>query len=85
MMDAHDNYHISVSSGDFARTIGIPTVVTVQGVDKEIKTVDFDITQEESRALYANGVRAGAGFLEKWDFAEWKKNYRSGITETKKR
>jgi NTE family protein len=85
MMDAHDNYHISVSSGDFARTIGIPTVVTVQGVDKEIKTVDFDITQVESRALYANGVRAGAGFLEKWDFAEWKKNYRSGITETKKR
>ena len=84
MMDAHDNYHISMSTGDYDRTVGIPTVVTVDGVDKEIKTVDFDITQEESQALYDNGVRAGAAFLEKWDFAEWKKKYRSKIGETKK-
>jgi hypothetical protein len=70
--------------GDFARAIGIHTVVTVQGVDKEIKPVDFDITQEESRALYANGVGAGAAFLEKWDLAEWKKKYRTGTAETKK-
>jgi len=84
MMDAHDNYHISISTGDFARTIGIPTVVNVNGAEEEIKTVDFDITQEKSRALYNNGVRAGAAFLNKWDFAEWKKKYRSGISGTNK-
>ena len=83
-MDAHDNYHISISTGDYDRTVGIPTMVTVNGADKEIKTVDFDITQEESQALYDNGVRAGAAFLKKWDFVEWKKKYRSGISQTKK-
>jgi NTE family protein len=76
MMDAHDNYHISISTGDYDRTIGIPTVVTVNGIEEEIKTVDFDITPEKSRALYDNGVKAGAGFLKKWDFVEWKKKYR---------
>jgi len=85
MMDAHDSYHISISTGDYDRTVGIPTVVTVRGVEEEIKTVDFDISQEKSQALYDNGVRAGAAFLEKWDFAEWKKKYRSGIAEPKKR
>jgi NTE family protein len=84
MMDAHDNYHISMSTGDYDRTVGIPTVVAVGGVEEEIKTVDFDISQEKSQALYDNGVRVGAAFLEKWDFAEWKKKYRSGITKTKK-
>lgn len=78
MMDAHDNYHISMSTGDYDRTIGIPTVVTVNGVEEEIKTVDFDISREKSQALYENGVKAGAEFLDKWDFAEWKKKYRSG-------
>ncbi|MGE5840107.1 MAG: patatin-like phospholipase family protein [Deltaproteobacteria bacterium] len=76
MMDAHDNYHVSISKGDYDRTIGIPTVVSVKGVQREIKTVDFDITQDESRALYENGGKAGAAFLKKWDFAEWKKKYR---------
>ena len=31
MMDAHDNYHISNSKGDFERTIGIPTVINLNG------------------------------------------------------
>ena len=81
MMDAHDNYHISISTGDYDRTVGIPTAISLNGVEKEVKTVDFDITQDESQALYENGVKAAAGFLKKWDFAEWKKKYRSGITE----
>ena len=38
MLDAHDSYHISNSSGDYQRTIGIPTVVKIDGEDKEIKT-----------------------------------------------
>jgi NTE family protein len=76
MMDAHDNYHISKSEGDFERTIGIPTVVRVKGMEKEIKTTDFDITQQDSNALFQNGVGAAKKFLKSWDFEEWKKKYR---------
>jgi NTE family protein len=76
MMDAHDNYHISKSKGDYDRTIGISTVVKVNGTEKEIKTVDFDMTREESAALYENGVKAAKGFLKTWDFDQWKKDFR---------
>ena len=55
MMDAHDNYHISRTRGDFDRTIGIPTVVKINGREKEIKTTDFDITRDESIVLFNNG------------------------------
>ncbi|MGD8433395.1 MAG: patatin-like phospholipase family protein [Syntrophobacterales bacterium] len=76
MLDAHDSYHISKSKGDYDRTIGIPTVVTVNGVEKEIGTTDFNITQEESQALYENGVNVAKNFLKTWDFEEWTKKYR---------
>ncbi|MGD8371508.1 MAG: patatin-like phospholipase family protein [Syntrophobacterales bacterium] len=76
MLDAHDSYHISKSKGDYDRTIGIPTVITLNGVEKEIGTTDFNITQEESQALYENGVRVAKEFLMKWDFNKWKKKYR---------
>jgi NTE family protein len=76
MLDAHDNFHISKSKGDYARTIGIPTVITINGMEKEIGTTDFGITQEESQALYENGVRVAKEFLATWDFDEWKKKYR---------
>lgn len=76
MLDAHDNYHISKSKGDFDRTIGIPTIVSVNGIEKEIGTTDFNITQEESQTLFENGVKAAKQFLKKWDFEKWKKKYR---------
>jgi len=76
MMDAHDNYHISKSKGDYDRTIGIPTVVKVKGAEKEIKTVDFDMTREESDALYENGAEAAKKFIKGWDFEQWKKRHR---------
>jgi NTE family protein len=76
MMDAHDNYHISRSKGDYDRTIGIPTVVNVNGVEKEIKTVDFSLTQEEGQALYENGFKAAEAFLRNWNFERWVKEYR---------
>ncbi|MDA2928016.1 hypothetical protein MYX78_12445 [Acidobacteria bacterium AH-259-G07] len=63
MMDAHDSYHISNSKGDDERTIGIPTVVKLRGAEKEIKTTDFNITREESEALYKNGVKVAKDFL----------------------
>jgi NTE family protein len=76
MMDAHDNYHISNSKGDFDRTIGIATIIDLNGVQTEIKTTDFDITQEQSQALYENGVEAGKKFLATWDFDAWVEKYR---------
>jgi NTE family protein len=76
MIDAHDNFHISKSKGDYDRTIGISTMINVDGRDKEIKTIDFDITKEESRLLFGNGERAAKEFLRAWDFEEWKKKYR---------
>ena len=76
MLDAHDSYHISKSKGDFDRTIGIPTVITVNGMAKGIGTTDFGITQKESQALYDNGVEVAKKFLATWDFDEWKRNYR---------
>jgi NTE family protein len=79
MMDAHDNYHISQSKGDYDRTIGIPTVVKVNGVEKEIKTVDFSLTREESQGLYENGFKAAEAFLMTWDFEKWVRRYRLGV------
>ena len=76
MLDAHDTYHISKSAGDYDRTIGIPTVININGMQKEIGTTDFGITQEENQALYDNGVEVAKRFLDTWDFGEWKKKYR---------
>jgi len=62
--------------GDYDRTIVIPTIVSVNGIEKEIGTTDFNITQEESQTLFENGVKAAQQFLMKWDFEKWKKKYR---------
>jgi len=77
MMGAHDNYHISVSKGDYARTIGIGTVVKTAVGDKEIKTTYFDITPEETEKLYQNGYQAARDFLTQWSFEDWKRKFRS--------
>ncbi len=82
MMDAHDSYHISRSKGDFDRTIGIPTTVQHNGIERDVKAIDFDITQEEGEALYQNGYNKGKEFLSTWNFDAWKKHYRSGASLT---
>lgn len=79
MMDAHDKYHVTKTSGDLDRTIGISTVVTINDRTREIKTTDFDITGEESIALFQNGVKEGQRFLSAWDFDRWKQAYRSTV------
>jgi NTE family protein len=76
MMEAHDNYHISKSKGDYQRTIGIPTTIKQAGLSKEIKTIDFDISREDSEALFQNGVKSAKEFFKKWDFEKWKKRFR---------
>lgn len=76
LIEGHDNYHISVSKGDYDRTIGIPVTVDINGRKKKIGTVDFDISSKESKALFENGFKAATGFLAKWNFNAWKKKYR---------
>jgi NTE family protein len=77
MLEAHDNYHISVSKGDLTRTIRIPTAISTNGGTKNIKTTDFDITKEESEKLFQNGVGAAKDFLESWKFESYKEKYRN--------
>lgn len=79
LLDGHDNYHISVSHGDNDRTIHIPTTVRVGKGEIKISTTDFNITGEESRALFNNGLKAAQDFLSSWDFAAWKKKYREKL------
>ncbi len=56
MMEAHDGYYIFESKGDFDRTIGISTVVKFNnGTEKQIRTSDFDVTQEEIDLPYQHG------------------------------
>jgi NTE family protein len=77
MIEAHDNFHISRSKGDYDRTIRIPTTIVLDHGVKEIKTVDFDITTEESKLLFNNGENAASEFLKSWDFETWIKKYRT--------
>lgn len=77
LLDGHDNFHISRSHGDYDRTIGISTNIVINGIEKKIGTVEFDITEEESNALYKNGFNAAESFLNTWDFNAWKKKYRA--------
>ncbi len=77
MLSAQDNTHISVSSGDFARTVFTSVNINAGGKDKTLGAADFNITEEESLAMYSNGIKAGRSFLEKWNFTEWKQKYRN--------
>jgi len=76
MISGNDNYHIEVSCGDYDRSICIATTIQAGDQKKIIGTVDFDITPEESLALFDNGMQAGKAFLQEWDFDAWKKKYR---------
>ena len=77
LLKACDNTHISESKGDLMRSILIPCEVKVHGKRKEIKSTDFDITPEETQALFMNGYNAATNFLKKWNFDVWKRAYRS--------
>lgn len=73
-LDAVDNSHLS--EGDYERTIRILTAVEKDGEKRRISAVDFDISQEESRALFENGWSAAERFLQNWNFERWKRKYR---------
>lgn len=76
MIEANDNFHISHSSGDFQRSIMIPTKIHIGQESKTIRTTDFDITPDEGMALANNGRHAAEQFLQEWSFEGWKSKYR---------
>lgn len=76
LLDAGDNFHISRSKGDYARSILIPSTIQRKGEKKNISTTDFDITKEESLALFENGYQAASQFLSTWSFSSWIQTYR---------
>lgn len=76
LLDAYDNYQISNTKGDRDRSIRISSIIQLKDESKTISTTDFDITKEESEALYQNGIHAAQSFLKHWNFAAWKAKYR---------
>lgn len=76
LLDANDNFHISRSKGDYERSILISSRIQQDGKDIRISTTDFDITKEESEALYQNGYDAGNAFIQSFDFPTWLRKYR---------
>lgn len=76
LLDAGDNFQVSNSKGDWARSILIPSNIMIDGEMNAISTTDFEITVQESEALFQNGLSAGKAFLEHWDFSRWLSRYR---------
>ncbi len=79
LIEGHDNYHISESKGDFARSICISNLINVDRKETMISTTDFDITSKESVALFENGLDSARSFFKDWDFELWKQLYRSNL------
>jgi NTE family protein len=74
MMEAHDRFY--VEQANYARTIPIPTL--------GVRTTEFDIPADKAKALFKSGHDAAEAFLASWDFEEYKANFRSGRTETRR-
>ncbi len=68
MMQAHDRFY--VEQADFARTIPIPTC--------GVTTIEFDISPQQTKALFESGQTAAGEFLRTWDFDAYKAKFRSG-------
>jgi len=76
MLDAHDTFHISRSTGDLERTILIDSTVPSGRGRKNISSLDFDIEDIEVEALINNGRNAALQFMQTWDFPNWTKKFR---------
>ena len=63
--------------GDYQRTVAIPATIETDGGKKLLSATNFDVTREESAALYQNGREAAQRFLAGWDFQRWKAVYRN--------
>lgn len=76
-LNAKDKQYISASKGDYQRTVTIPTIIQLDGKEKNIGATDFGISDKESDALFYNGSKAARHFLDVWNYDQWKKTYQS--------
>ena len=67
MMEAHDGRYMK--SATFVRTIPIPSA--------EVKTTEFDLSEEKKMVLYQAGRKAAEKFLANWDFEKYKQEFRA--------
>jgi NTE family protein len=74
MTQAHDRFY--VEQANYARTIPIPTL--------GVKTTQFDISAQESSALFHSGQTACAEFLNTWDFQAYKDKFRAGAAPSRR-
>lgn len=63
VLDGHDNWFARDDGGDGGRSIWISTEIHLDGKDRQISSTDFDITEEESMALFQNGYMSGTQFF----------------------
>ncbi len=84
-VDSLDQRYISTSRGDFQRTVAISATVETEAGKKLLSATDFDVTREESAALYQNGREAAQMFLAGWDFQRWKAVYRNQAAASRSR
>lgn len=73
-LDAIDNSHLS--EGNYERTIRIGTSAGSGEERRKISAVDFEISEDDSRALFENGWSAADRFLNTWNSENWKRRYR---------
>jgi NTE family protein len=68
VMEAHERIYLEQEN--FARTIPIPTL--------GVRTTEFDLEPARALALYESGRAAAADFLDRWDFAAYVEEFRTG-------
>jgi len=78
-MEAHDRRYISLSKGDYQRTIAISPVIMQNKKQKAVSTVDFALKEDAKLELFNNGFNAAKIFLETWNFEDWKSSFRNTI------
>jgi NTE family protein len=74
MAEAHDRFY--VEQANYARTIPIPTL--------GVKTTQFDISPQQSQALFNSGKAAAAEFLDTWDFQAYTDKFRTGAPPSRR-
>lgn len=75
MLEAHDRLYIE--KANFARTIPIPTL--------GVGTTEFDLSREQTTALYESGRRATEEFLTRWNFPAYVEEFRKGKEHSRRR
>lgn len=73
LIDVHDEAYSQNARGDYERSIFIPTILPN---GKEVKTMQFDLSQADVASLYHNGLTAGTEFLSNYSFHAWHKKFR---------